>query len=611
MMTTQVSTLMALEGKTGKVEAIKFDEGGRRQLALQVRTRCGQEVCVSPGLVWRVNEADFEGLDRCWTPGTRLTHRSMQGTFSLIKRSGDQLLLQHDYSSAPLVCSVDQVQCAKLSAEGDQGRSMTALLRPLQHEAVSFFLAQRKAIGYLPPGSGKTVMGFSLFLRMLHDRVASVRLEAGEVFLIITDANLVEEVWLKQACRFGMLDLVHALSHKHDIEEHVQCVVASFHAFSSQLKPRDDADDGDAAAAAPQAWGRRIKGLYVDEAHRLCGDAVWTRAVRALTRHLPLSIGVTGTLFTNDPAACANLCYALSLPEAVQHKVFWSQPGALHDAANRGCVFVPTAEALAKDGGCLPPRPVGLPWLLVPYERSAALEGASASPAVKSVVELLGCSLETARQFHSVDERHAESSRRRQREYLTEHFVRRYAETSSKMRACVGAVRALLEGELHGRKHTKLFISVMYLDSVLIVMETLRYAFPQLALFEYHGLLTDAFKHQQLKDYLDHPCTSSQSAIVVTVAACKLGLNITNGDRSPTAHLEVEQAHLASDRFQLQQRIDRPGNPFPVQLVVLEGSGTQTQRTVMRQAQQAQLQAKAGCGIMRDRLGMQTEICAL
>jgi hypothetical protein len=68
------------------------------------------------------------------------------------------------------------------------------------------------------------------------------------------------------------------------------------------------------------------------------------------------------------------------------------------------------------------------------------------------------------------------------------------------------------------------------------------------------------------------------------------------------AHVEFEQDHLASDRFQMQMRIDRDGNPYPVQLVVLEGENTEAGLRMVRQWKQAKRQKLAGCGEMLNAL---------
>jgi hypothetical protein len=141
----------------------------------------------------------------------------------------------------------------------------------------------------------------------------------------------------------------------------------------------------------------------------------------------------------------------------------------------------------------------------------------------------------------------------------------------------------------------------LYLDTLLIVKKFLARRYPQkegcrVKLFDYHGKLSAGRRSDVLKEFLARPCDSATRSIMVfSLCAGKTGLNITQGLESPMAHVEFEQAHLASDRFQLQCRVDRDGNPYSVQLVVLEGDDTEESRKVARQWVQAKKQQVAGC----------------
>ena len=608
--------LRSLEGQTGFVEAIVSSEG-RGQL-VRVRTRQGQEVSVSPGLLRGMScnggggggggsggSGDIEIGERC-----RL--RSLPGTFTLVSITSDALLLQNDCSTAPSCCLPFQafrVEAASARALDEAGgapraakllapparQTTTALLRPYQFSAVNFFLAKRRAIGYLPPGTGKTLIGLSLFLRMLHDKTVPERLRPGELFVVISDANLVDEVWLKQAHQFGMLDLLCAVRSNRSVPEHIQCVVVSFQTFALQLEQ-----------AAGCLWGRRVRALFVDEAHRLCGDAVWTKATEQLAKHVPICIGVTGTIFTNQPAACATLCRALCLPDAACKREFWQQPRALVEACRHGFVF----RLSENSSSMLPTRPKNPPWISVSFASSSHLAetGALIGPAVKALVELIGCPVQLAQQFHQVG--HGVEARNTPRK-LKLLYAPCAKYRSSKMDAVLDSVRKLLNGSFNERRHHKIFMSVFFLDSLLLVSEALKHAFgsARLHVFQYHGLMSEAAKKKDLQDFLDFDSDESSAAVLLTtVASGKLGINVTNNERSPTAHIEIEQAQLASERFQLQLRIDRPNNPFAVQLVVLEGVGTLAAQVVKRQQEQAQNHAHAGCSQLKQRFEAQAPL---
>jgi hypothetical protein len=217
---------------------------------------------------------------------------------------------------------------------------------------------------------------------------------------------------------------------------------------------------------------------------------------------------------------------------------------------------------------------------------SARLDRCSGQPVVKSIAECLDVDPSQAEQFHKLP-----SSADKSRCFDNNDFA-----PSSKVTAFLAAVEQLFREGRH-----KIFVSVLYLDTLLIVKKFLARRYPQtegcrVKIFDYHGKLSAGARGAHLEEFLDRTCDSATRTVMVfSLCAGKTGLNITRGLNSPMAHVEFEQAHLASDRFQLQCRVDRDGNPYSVQLVVLEGHDTEESRKMGRHWMQAKKQKLAGC----------------
>lgn len=294
---------------------------------------------------------------------------------------------------------------------------------------------------------------------------------------------------------------------------------------------------------------------------------------------------MTGTFFPNEPSAAAHIAAALGLHPDLQQEEFWLRPHALQAAveAPYKAVHRPS-EGESRVGA--PLREKNPPWRRVVYD--ALAERSPTQSVVNSLCECLEISRSDAEKFHALP-----SEVEKTRCFENNDFP-----ASSKIEVLLEAVSRLFEEGRH-----KIFVTVLYLDVLLVVKKFLARRYSDVALFEYHGLLNEKGRERQLTAYLERPChPCSRSVMVFSVCAGKTGLNITRGASSPMAHVEFEQDHLASDRFQMQMRVDRDGNPYPVQLVVLEGENTEAGLRMERQWRQAKRQKLAGCGEMLNAL---------
>jgi hypothetical protein len=70
---------------------------------------------------------------------------------------------------------------------------------------VEQILLRRRLVCYLRPGAGKTLTAFGVFLRLKYD--PSFVAEDG-VYLVITEANLIQQVWMKQAWEHGLYSYI-------------------------------------------------------------------------------------------------------------------------------------------------------------------------------------------------------------------------------------------------------------------------------------------------------------------------------------------------------------------------------------------------------------------
>ena len=562
--------LLRLEGHVGVVDEISGDK------TFKVRMKTGEEWYFSAQFLERCDDRLMTASKLC--VGDRCSHVDKAGTFTVTQVTPQRLYLQDDVSIARLICDPRKLRKLAPDPEVDEKIRKT-MWREYQHEAIEELLRRRRSVCLLRPGAGKTLIALGAFLRMKFDPKCAVRLLPGDIFLVLTEANLVEEVWAKQAWEHGVLEHLHVAKGRGAPDACKQLVVASTQYLTSHLM-RDEKVFGERDCTL---WHRRVSAVFVDEVHRLGGTHVWNAAVTKLAGKAVVSAGLTGTFFPNDPANAANISVALGLHADLCQPKFWQQPMALQVAAGPRyrCVHRPPEEATRVGA---PERPKNPPWRRVSY--SARPERCSGQPVVNGISECLDVSPSQAKEFHELS-----SSADKSRCFDNNDFA-----PSSKVKAFLVALEQLFQEERH-----KIFVSVLYLDTLLIVKKFLARRYPQtegcrVKLFDYHGKLSAGRRSDVLKEFLDRPCVSATRSIMVfSLCAGKTGLNITRGLDSPMAHVEFEQAHLASERFQLQCRVDRDGNPYPVQLVVLEGVNTEESRKMERQWIQANKQKAAGC----------------
>ena len=558
----------------------------------RVKLLCGQELFVSPANLSQVTSDSSTSTSSSststtvpWPVGSQVQLKEKQGVWTVVRHlPSGSLALQNDFSSAPAFCDPGEVS---QQLKGG-GRNLTTFLREYQHLASEFILNSENALVEMRPGSGKTLVVLSSFLRLVFDENSRARLRPGEICLVVTEAHLVDEVWNKQAHDHGIGGKVWVAKGTRLFQQPpdgYQLVIISYQSLCLRIK-----DD-------PRLWKRPVTALFVDEAHRLCGQDVWNSAVQKISSGAGLVAGLTGTLFPNDPGAASNLCKALCLHKDLHDPSFWKAPHALQKACkNYRSIYVP-GDAFTSEQA--PRRPLNPPWKLIHYQ--SCTDGKKGTPALQTLMEVLGCSRDRALEFQGLSE--ADKKGCVGRNYCDE------ATWSSKTRACIDVLCALFEGGPNfGRRHSKIILTVMYIDTLHVLNEILRKHFNKrlakevgatFELYLYYGGLSEDYRKQQLETYLARPCGPTHLTILLlSLSAGKNGLNITNGEDSPTAHIEFEQAALASDRYQLQRRIDRDSNVNAVQLVVMTGTGTPEATTIQRQEGQARKQKVAGCDRM-------------
>lgn len=118
-------------------------------------------------------------------------------------------------------------------------------------------LLRQRLLCYLRPGAGKTLTAFAVFLRLKFSvDSSSLNLHSG-VCLVVTEANLVSQVWIRQSHDHGVhIDDLHDAK---DPGHGKQFFVVSFQTLAvGTLRTCLDMEAG-------TLWGRKIVALIIDE----------------------------------------------------------------------------------------------------------------------------------------------------------------------------------------------------------------------------------------------------------------------------------------------------------------------------------------------------------
>ncbi len=120
---------------------------------------------------------------------------------------------------------------------------------------------KRRLLCYLRPGAGKTLTAIAVFLRLKFD-IGSLDVDNG-ICLVVTEANLMTPVWMRQAYEHGVLEYVDVLCGNKEPGVGKQLLVVSFTALAI------GSVDGSLDLNAGTLFGRKIVGLLIDEAQRM------------------------------------------------------------------------------------------------------------------------------------------------------------------------------------------------------------------------------------------------------------------------------------------------------------------------------------------------------
>lgn len=450
-------------------------------------------------------------------------------------------------------CTTEVTRAAVKDLCRADSESKLPVLYDHQQEAISKLIERKRSICQLEPGGGKTLILIGLHRRLLFSR----RMAPGEMFLVLSQAALVDQVFVAEIHNFGSPELSFAVR---SVEEappsSASFVVASLHMLAGLKKRHFDPSTG-------LLWQRKIHTIAIDEVHRLRSDKTWCNEVAELSRSSTMSFGLTATVFVNEPGRTANICKALCLHPDVCKISFWMQKNSLQlsEAPPYRAFF--SVEVPQK-----------------PEERKKRLSRIREYEAEHEELPSSPC-------FTNLSECLSESPAFLERLRLARGMNLKLELLRSKELALGPKVQSFLAEtqKLFREGYFKLFVSVYY-RNVLLLLEHLLSLHRDpagLQVFSYSGWKPAAENRTALSEFLEVPCAEgSYSVLLMSITAGGTGLNIVNGDRSPMAHIEFDQPSLATERFQVQCRVKRTGNPYEVKLVVLTGEGTQTGRILRR-----------------------------
>ena len=488
------------------------------------------------------------------------------GVFMITKLTGKLAKLQNYSSFAPADGQIGDLK--KISAEGKKA----PILRDYQQEAIKIMLERKRCICCLSPGRGKTLTLMGMYLQLRF----SGAWEVGDLFLVVTQANLIMEVFMKQAKQHGVAESCFPVLNSDEVPPRDACfIVVSFHMLELLKKKSFDEASG-------LLWQRRLHVVAIDEVHKLRGDGLWCNEVEHLCQRSLMSIGMTGSLFANDPAATAHVCKALCLHEEVCNPAFWTSEMSLQRSMREP--YLAVFEILADLPDAKKPKAS-----VQTYKARTNEDSIAGNMCMQSLAECLSANAPLLEKLHKVT-----GSRNEQVERKIKIFNATQLVAGPKVKAFFAAIERLFRDGFH-----KIYVTVMYLDVILLLeqflLRDLRSTHPEVSVFSYSGWKTPEVNQQALKAYLDLDCSpQSKSILLMSISIGTVGLNIVNGDKSPMAHIEFDQPNLATDRFQAQCRVQREGNPYQVKLVVLEGEHTQSERILNRHINQGMKHRLAG-----------------
>lgn len=452
------------------------------------------------------------------------------------------------------------------------------ILRDYQQLAIQAVLDRRRCICRLDMGMGKTLICVGLYRRMhFAQRSTEHCLEPGEIFLVICPANLIDDRWAMEARTHGNPEgVVHVVRGVKDVPPlDANFVIVSVQMLASLLIKHFDEDVG-------LLWQRRIKAVTVDEVHRLRGDGSWCHEVERLCRLSTFSLGLTGTILANHTVDTAHICKALCLHPDVCTESFWSQPQCLQKAADKPYLAI-FDHRVARESRCRGEVSTRL------YTLTNHVSGTAC---FRSFAECLS-DKSSQTDSQTLREIYQDIYRSLEEQTKSTTLDKMYLTPGPKVLAFLGAVE-----DLFARGRYKIFVTVHYKAEIyllqLFLARLLEPKTPGLRVSTYWGV-NDASKNDQvLKEYLARPCSCATKSILLMSVSMATGLNVVNAEKSPMAHVEFSQPFLRLDRKQAQARVDRPGNPYAMTVVVLAGDYTQPSKALAKHRMQADRHILAG-----------------
>jgi len=126
---------------------------------------------------------------------------------------------------------------------------------------VEEILKRKRLVCYLQCGAGKTLIALGVFMRIKFDHNCDLQplMVADGICLVVTEANLIESVWVRQAWDHGVFSHIGSITGANDPGIHKQLMVVSFQTLAiGAIRTFLDTEAG-------TLWGRKIVAVIVDE----------------------------------------------------------------------------------------------------------------------------------------------------------------------------------------------------------------------------------------------------------------------------------------------------------------------------------------------------------